>query len=300
MSKVELTNKLNQLNVKCCFNNQKYDFDKLKFIIVGDNPGKTEFVENRFFIGPSGQELRKHFSNNDLSSDFDNECIIYNKTFIHTPKTKDLAEIEILIGKELFNEPQDLCAKEIADTANKLNLPILIFGKSYLHPDLMFDKFWQSINTYTINKKSILVFNHPSPPYLQFEKEWNRYKGQISYKSNLDLLIQIGKINTKKINNKYKSMNARFFYGEHINHQNGKETWAKLFVLTEDGKFYCEYLDYMNPARVNENFDFESFKAQDYKWGGYQSIVEIDESTAKTKTLTRQSNWVARYLSSLN
>lgn len=295
MTKEELINKLDQLNVKYCFNNQEYDFDKLKFIIVGDNPGKTEFVENRFFIGPSGQELRKHFSNNNLSSDFDNECIIFNKTFIHTPKTKDLETIETTIGKDFFSEIQDLCAKEIADTANRLNLPILVFGKSYLQPDLLFDKFWKSLNTYTKNRESILVFNHPSPPYLQFEKEWNRFKGQLSYESSLDLLKQIGRINTEKINKKYKSMNARFFYGAATHN-----TWPKLFVLTEDGKFYSEYLDYMKPARVNENFDFETFNAQDYKWDGYQSIVEIDQSTAKTKTLTRQSNWISRYLSSLN
>ena len=90
-------------------------------------------------------------------------------------------------------------------------------------------------------------------------------------------------------------MKTRFFYGAATHN-----TWAKVFVLSEDGRFYCEYLNYMNPARVNLKFDFNTFKAEDYKWGGYQSIVEIDESTAKTKILTSQSNWISRYLSSLN
>ncbi len=91
-------------------------------------------------------------------------------------------------------------------------------------------------------------------------------------------------------------MKARFFYGKHINHQNGNETWTKLFVLTEDGKFYCEYLNFTKPANVDLNFDFSKFKAHEYQWGGYQSIVEIDESTAKSIELTRQSNWISGYL----
>lgn len=87
-------------------------------------------------------------------------------------------------------------------------------------------------------------------------------------------------------------MRARFFYGEEC-----YNTWPKLFVLTEDGKFHCEYLDYMKPARVNENFDFRTFKAEDYSWDGYQTIVEITEEEAKSTSLTRQGNWISRYLS---
>lgn len=86
-------------------------------------------------------------------------------------------------------------------------------------------------------------------------------------------------------------MKARFFYGASTH-----STWPKLFVLTEDNKFHCKYLDFMKPATVNENFDFETFKAEDYKWGGYQTIVEIDEITAKNKQLTRQNNWINSYI----
>lgn len=94
-------------------------------------------------------------------------------------------------------------------------------------------------------------------------------------------------------------MKARFFYGKHVDHMNGKETWPKLFVLTEDGNFYCEYLDYMRPATVEENCNFTTFKAEDYIWGDYQSITEIDEATAKSTQLTRQENWINNYLSSI-
>jgi hypothetical protein len=89
-------------------------------------------------------------------------------------------------------------------------------------------------------------------------------------------------------------MKTRFFYAAQ-----SFNTWPKLFVLTEDGRFYCEYLDYMKPARVDLKFDFDNFKAEDYKWGGYQTIVEVDEAKAKSTMLTRQPNWISGYLSKL-
>ncbi len=290
-------NQLDELGVKYCFNEQLYDFSKLKFIIVGANPGNTEFKEKRFFIGPSGQELRRHFKSNGLTTDFENECIIFNKTFIHTTKTVELEPIALQIGKNLFDEIQIHCAKEVAEISNKYNLPILIFGKSNIGPNLLFDKFWTAINEFTHNKENILVFNHPSPPYLQFDKEWDKYRLEFDSDSDSSLILlrRIGLINSNNINNKYKKqMKARFFYGASTHN-----TWAKLFVLTSDGKFYCEYLDFMKQARVNLNFDFSNFKAEDYKWGGYQSIVEIDEATAKNKTLRSQSNWISTYLNSI-
>lgn len=90
-------------------------------------------------------------------------------------------------------------------------------------------------------------------------------------------------------------MKARFFYGAAC-----YSTWPKLFVLTEDGRFYCEYLNFMKPARVDLRYDFNSFKSEDYKWGGYQTIEEVDQATAKSKTLTSQMNWISGYLSKLN
>ncbi len=200
----EFNNRLDNLRIKYCFNKQQYDLPTLKFIIVGDNPGNTEYKENKFFIGPSGQELRKHFYSNELIGDFENECIIFNKTFIHTTKTADLEPIKNEIGQELFDGIQIYCAKQIAELSNELNLPILIFGKSNLGPSLLFDAFWKSIIELVKEKRNLLVYNHPSPPYLQFNKEWDKYKNVLNYNSTLDLLKQIGLINSELINNKYK------------------------------------------------------------------------------------------------
>lgn len=89
-------------------------------------------------------------------------------------------------------------------------------------------------------------------------------------------------------------MKVRFFYGGATHN-----TWPKLFVLTENGRFYCEYLNYNSPSKVIKEFNFETFKQEDYKWEGYQSIVEIDEQKAKNTRLRNQSNWIERYLNSL-
>jgi hypothetical protein len=89
-------------------------------------------------------------------------------------------------------------------------------------------------------------------------------------------------------------MKARFFYAAPV-----YKTWAKLFILTEDGRFYCKYLNYMQPATIELKFDYKTFKEEDYSWSGYQSIKEIDELTAKNTNLTQQENWVEKYLKSL-
>lgn len=108
----EFNNRLDELGIKYCFNEQAYDFSKLKFIIVGDNPGNIEFKEKRFFIGPSGQQLRSHFKSNGLSTDFDNECMIFNKTFIHTSKTAELKPIVKQIEKKLFDDIKYIAQKK--------------------------------------------------------------------------------------------------------------------------------------------------------------------------------------------
>ncbi len=89
-------------------------------------------------------------------------------------------------------------------------------------------------------------------------------------------------------------MKARFFYAPGV-----YSTWPKLFVLTEDGKLYCEYLNFMRKYTVEKQFDFESFKATDYVWGGYQYMTEIKQEEAVEKILKCQANWITSYLNQL-
>ena len=93
-------------------------------------------------------------------------------------------------------------------------------------------------------------------------------------------------------------MNARFFYAPHMDHQNNTQTWAKLYVLTNDGTLYCNYLEWMNPATIIKQFDYEKFEPKDFSYKGYQHLEEISYEVAASKSLTQQSNWINNYLKS--
>jgi hypothetical protein len=85
--------------------------------------------------------------------------------------------------------------------------------------------------------------------------------------------------------------NYRFFYAPAA-----YRTWPKLFVLTPDGTLYSEYLDYMRPTTFERNVDFDTFKAEDFQWGGYQSMREVSYEQARSVGLTQQANWIDSYL----
>jgi hypothetical protein len=55
----------------------------------------------------------------------------------------------------------------------------------------------------------------------------------------------------------------------------------------------------MRKTKVERQFDFETFKASDYVWGGYQYMTEITQEEAEGKQLNCQANWITRYLNQL-
>ena len=62
-------------------------------------------------------------------------------------------------------------------------------------------------------------------------------------------------------------MRFRIFYAPQV-----FKTWEKLFVLTEDGKLYCQYLMSFNKSFIKkDNIDYNNFRATDYSWG--QGVV---------------------------
>ena len=186
-------------NIPFCFNEQEYDYSKLKYIIVGDNPGNLEYTSNRFFIGPSGQELRNHFLENGLIHDFDDECIIFNKTYIHTTKTEQLIELRERIGDDLFNQIQEDCVNEIIKISNEYKLPILIFGISHIKPNRLFERFWITLKSKISDTSKILVFKHPS--HNHFKNDWDLAVNIYPNLSPIELLFEIGRKNTDDINN---------------------------------------------------------------------------------------------------
>ena len=76
-------------------------------------------------------------------------------------------------------------------------------------------------------------------------------------------------------------MKVRFFTAPNIDHNNGKSTWQKVYVLTDDGLLYSEYLDYMKPSIDKQYFNSDTFQASDYLFNGYQPLTEVTEDDAQ-------------------
>jgi hypothetical protein len=46
------------------------------------------------------------------------------------------------------------------------------------------------------------------------------------------------------------------------------DTFEKIFVLTDDGKLYCEYLMFGNKTKIiRDNIEYNNFDPKDLKWG---------------------------------
>lgn len=91
------------------FNNDllKESYSDIKYIIVGDNPGKNEFDQSRYLVkadtnrSSAGNNFRRLFKYLDI--DIDNEVLILNKIPIYTNKTEDL--------KKLYSNYEDILIK---------------------------------------------------------------------------------------------------------------------------------------------------------------------------------------------
>lgn len=154
----DLKEKLNKFEIKPYPNIQEYQLNDIRFIIVGDNPGEVEVKESKYFVGPSGKILRNRFLEEfKLVDDFDKSCIVFNKTVIHTKQTQELRVVKQKIGIDLFNEILYFCAKEVAEIANKKNLPVLIFGKNRV-----LKQFKEKLHELLNENIRVLEFNHPA------------------------------------------------------------------------------------------------------------------------------------------
>ena len=71
--------------------------DKIKLIVIGDNPGKDEqlSINNRYLVGQSGKIADGFFRRNpELQTDFRKNVVILNKTPVHTAKTHHLRSLQ--------------------------------------------------------------------------------------------------------------------------------------------------------------------------------------------------------------
>lgn len=115
-------------------------------------------------------------------------------------------------------------------------------------------------------------------------------------------------------------MKFRIFYAPQV-----FKTWEKVYVLTNDGKLYCEYLDHFNPSEIiQNNLDYTNFAPKSFSWGigvegdrgiaftnfqgcekelSWEEYVNLKPSLRlsgyDTTSIRSQIKWVQNYLSKL-
>ncbi len=179
--------------------------EKIRLIIVGDNPGKEEKVQGNYLIGSSGQQLR-NFLRDELKIKVDTEVMYLNKTPIHTVSTNDLKNYR---DSELLNKTQKRMAEDIVAIHEALeginkDIQLWIIGKSQLKKGKIFESFSDSIlSSYSTSGheklfKNLMVYSHFS--YGNFYRELNKLPQNMKTKEKL---YKIGRENRDKVFNRF-------------------------------------------------------------------------------------------------
>ncbi len=122
-------------------------FDRIKLIIISDNPGKNEQLHKnqRYLVGQAGKVAEGFFRRNpELNIDFRREVIILNKTPIHTAKTKELNYLLKHGGEQfcsLFEETQKWLAAHTAALQKALACPLWLVGYGELRKKSLFTAY---------------------------------------------------------------------------------------------------------------------------------------------------------------
>ena len=140
--------------------------DKIKLILVADNPGRREQAaqNRRYLVGPSGKIAQKFFKDNPLLGiDFLKNAIILNKTPVHTPRTGDLRELYQIYAQGL-DESQRVMADLLLEFHEALACPVWITGYSEMRKGGIFEVYTERLKElYAVNKKmykQIFFFRH--------------------------------------------------------------------------------------------------------------------------------------------
>ena len=114
-------------------------------------------------------------------------------------------------------------------------------------------------------------------------------------------------------------MKFRIFYAPQV-----FNTWEKVYVLTDDGKLYCEYLYHFNASKIIENnLDYNNFAPKSFSWGigvegtrgiaftnyqgcekelsweEYANLKPSSRLSGYAASIPAQIKWVQKYLSRL-
>ena len=142
--------------------------DRIKLIIISDNPGKNEQLHKnqRYLVGQAGKVAESFFRRNpELNIDFRREAIILNKTPVHTAKTKELNYLLKHGGKQflsLFEETQKWLASRTAALQRVLGCPLWLVGYGELRKKSLFTAYADELRQQYGGKADapVYVFQH--------------------------------------------------------------------------------------------------------------------------------------------
>lgn len=172
--------------------------DKIKLILIGDNPGKNEQknCNKKYLCGLSGKLCENFFkSNPELETDFRRNVIILNKTPVHTSRTallKDLSKSDPEIA-QIIKESQIYMAKKTAALQKKLGCKIWLIGYSELKKNGIFSDYTKTLKE-ECSLENLFVYQHFSMSRFSidlrdFEKKLSEdEKKSLSLAEKLDVL----------------------------------------------------------------------------------------------------------------
>lgn len=117
----------NQKNIEVVFNSDwdNLKAEKIKYILIADNPGQIEKEKGRYLVGPAGLSTRVYFER-AFVTDFKDEVLVLNKTPIYTKITNDL----LSVPKEVNEKCQSLTVEMLIELVKLLHVPVIIMGYS--------------------------------------------------------------------------------------------------------------------------------------------------------------------------
>ena len=127
------------------------DISDLEYIVVGDNPGKTEFDKQYYFAGRTQYIIEILIDAlKQWPERWPERVLFLNKSFISTPRTKDLRKSQ---------QDQEIMANFITNICNKNpKIKLWVLGKEFKK----FSYFWAVIQKKLNDKSNLFVFGHPS------------------------------------------------------------------------------------------------------------------------------------------
>ncbi|MGL4909350.1 MAG: uracil-DNA glycosylase family protein [Bacteroidales bacterium] len=116
----------------------------IRYIFVGDNPGKDEKAQGRYFAGRTGKMCDKFMKK--IGIDRAN-VLVLNKTPIHTPSTMDLNDVKRVNPIALIDTQTWMAEQIVRLTKVFTDVDLCIFGISQLKKGKLFEPFCEVLKT---------------------------------------------------------------------------------------------------------------------------------------------------------